>query len=61
MHTYFHTTFGFCLWDLLALFVLVAMVIVLAVHITKQKKRQKELEKQLEARRAETGPDTPGR
>ena len=29
MHQYFHTTFGFCLWDILALIVLVLLVVVL--------------------------------
>ncbi len=47
MHQYFHTTFGFCLWDILALIVLVLLVVVLVVHIVRQKKRQHDLEKQL--------------
>ena len=47
MHQYFHTTFGFCLWDLLALIVFAVIVVVLVVHIRNQKKRQKELEEQL--------------
>ena len=54
MHTYFHTTFGFCLWDLLALIVLAVMVVVLIVHIQKQKKRQRELEEQLADEQART-------
>ena len=52
MHTYFHTTFGFCLWDLLALIVLIAIVVVLAVHVANQRKRQKEFEKEMKQRQA---------
>lgn len=44
MHEYFHTEIGFCLWDVGALIVLAAMVIVLVVHIVRQKKREQELE-----------------
>ena len=44
MHEYFHTRFGFCLWDIGALIALAAMVIVLVVHIVRQKKREKDLE-----------------
>lgn len=44
MHQYFHTTFGFCMWDILALIVLLVMVVTLIVHIVKQKKRRDELE-----------------
>lgn len=51
MHQYFHTTLGFCLWDVLALIILVVMVAVLAVHIYKQKKRQNELEQEVSGRR----------
>lgn len=47
MHTYFHTTLGFCLWDLLALIVLVVLVAVLVVHILKQRKREKDFEDEL--------------
>lgn len=47
MHEYFHTTFGFCLWDICALIVLVAMVVVLVVHIVKQKKRERDFEDEL--------------
>ena len=53
MHEYFHTKFGFCLWDLGALVVLVAMVIVLVVHIVKQKKRERDFEDELSAKMAE--------
>ena len=48
MHQYFHTTFGFCMWDILALIVLAAMVVTLIVHIYKQKRRQSKLEDELE-------------
>ena len=56
MHEYFHTRFGFCLWDLGALVVLIVMVIVLIVHIIKQKKRESDFEDELSAKMAgETG------
>lgn len=51
MHQYFHTTFGFCLWDLLALIVFVVLVLVLLVHNRNQKKRRKEMEERLAAQR----------
>lgn len=47
MHTYFHTTLGFCLWDLLALVVLAAVVAMLLVHMHENRKRQKELEQEI--------------
>ena len=47
MHTYFHTVFGFCLWDVLVLVVLVAIVAVLVVHIVKQRKRETDFEDEL--------------
>ena len=47
MHTYFHTTFGFCLWDILALIVLVAVVAVLVGHTVQQRKREKNFEREL--------------
>lgn len=52
MHTYFHTTFGFCLWDLLAVVVLAAMVVVLVLHIYKQRRREKDFEDELAAKDA---------
>ena len=54
MHQYFHTTLGFCLWDVLALIVLVVIVAVLAVHIYRQKKRQNEFEDELAGQKSET-------
>lgn len=42
-----HTTLGFCFWDIPALIILVAMVVVLIVHIVKQKKRERNLEEEL--------------
>lgn len=53
MHEYFHTRFGFCMWDIGALIVLVLMVIVLIVHVVKQKKREKDFEDELSAKMAE--------
>ena len=52
MHEYFHTRFGFCLWDLGALLALAVMVIVLVVHAIRQKKRQKDLEDELSEKMA---------
>ena len=53
MHQYFHTVFGFCLWDALALGVLAAIVAVLAVHIAARRRRRNKLEQELEKRRKE--------
>lgn len=47
MHTYFHTTLGFCLWDLLALLVLIALVALLVVHHVRQRRRAHEMEEEL--------------
>ena len=47
MHQYFHTRFGFCLWDIAALLVLVAIVIVLITHNSRQKKREIDFENEL--------------
>ena len=52
IHQMFHTVFGFCMWDALGVAILAVMAIVLVVHITKQKKRQKALEQQLAANQA---------
>ena len=52
MHEYFHTKFGFCLWDLGALIVLLAMIIVLVVHVIRQKKREHDLEDELSEKKA---------
>ena len=53
MHEYFHTRFGFCLWDIGALIALVLMVVVLIVHIVRQKKRESDFEDELSAKMAE--------
>lgn len=53
MHEYFHTKFGFCPWDLGALLALAAIVIVLVVHIIRQKKREHELEDELSEKMAD--------
>ncbi len=52
MHQYFHTVLGFCPWDLLALLVLAAMLILMALHVRKQKQRQRELEEALAEKQA---------
>ena len=53
MHQYFHTSLGFCIYDLLALIVLAAMVVILVVHIHNQKKRQVALEQQVAEKKAQ--------
>ncbi len=53
MHQYFHTMFGFCLWDGLALGVLAAIAAVLAVHMVARRRRQNKLEQELEDCRKE--------
>ena len=60
MHQYFHTTFGFCLWDILALIVFLAMVVTLIGHIYKQKKRQNKLEDELEEQNKQMSSDIGG-
>ena len=53
MHEYFHTKFGFCMWDIGALIVLIAMIVVLVVHIIRQKKREQDFEDELSEKMAE--------
>ena len=48
-----HTTLGFCMWDIPALIILLAMVVVLIVHMVKQKKREKSMEDELASSMAE--------
>ena len=48
-----HTKLGFCWWDLLALLILLAVVIVYLVRRHNLKKEQKDLEDQLSALYAE--------
>ena len=52
MHEYFHTTFGIYPWDLGALIALLLMVVVLVVHVIRQKKRQHDLEDELSEKNA---------
>ncbi len=54
MHEYFHTKFGFCMWDIGALIVLIAMVVILVVHIVNQKKREQEFEDELSEKMADS-------
>lgn len=42
-----HTVLGFCIWDIPALVVLIATVVVFLLHRHKQKKREKEFEDEL--------------
>ena len=53
MHEYFHTRFGFCLWDVCALIVLAAMVVILIVHVVRQRKRESDFEDELSEKMAE--------
>lgn len=53
MHKYFHTVLGFCIWDAVALVVLVASVVVLVVSMRKQKKEERAYEDELAAKMAE--------
>lgn len=53
-----HTSLGFCMWDIPALIVLAAMVVVFAVHRHKQKKREKDFEDQLAELTADETMDT---
>ncbi len=53
VHQYFHTVFGFCLWDALALGVLAVIVAMLAVHAAARRRRRNKLEQELENRRKE--------
>lgn len=52
MHQYFHTVLGFCPWDLLSLLVLAAVILLLALHIRKQERRQREMEEDLADKKA---------
>ncbi len=47
MHEFFHTKFGFCMWDAGALVLLAAVVILLAAHVVRQRKREREFEAEL--------------
>lgn len=60
MHEYFHTRFGFCLWDAAALAVLVLMVAVLAVHIVRHRKRERDFEDELSEKMAGGSKSTKG-
>lgn len=42
-----HTRLGFCWWDLLALIILIAVIVVFAVRRSNLRDEQKELEDQL--------------
>ena len=47
MHAMYHTTLGFCWWDIPAVLILLAVVVVLIVRHSKMKKTVKSLEDQL--------------
>ena len=57
MHEYFHTKFGFCMWDVGALILLAAVIVVLVVHVIRQKKRERDLEDELSDQMAQTDPN----
>lgn len=42
-----HFAFGWCFWDLPALIVLAAIVVIFIVHTHKMKKREKDFEEEL--------------
>lgn len=42
-----HTSLGFCIWDIPALIVLIAVIVVFIAHRHNQKKREKDFEDQL--------------
>ena len=44
MHAMHHTLLGFCGWDLPALIILIALIVVLVVRHNKLKKTEQELE-----------------
>lgn len=48
MHEYFHTAFGWCLWDVTAIAVCAVMIGVLVVHTVKQHKREKNFQEELD-------------
>lgn len=52
MHQFFHTTIGFCIWDVAALLVAVGVVVLLIVHIFRQHKREETLKNELSDRMA---------
>lgn len=53
-----HSVLGLCAWDLPALIVLIAMVVVFVVHRHKQKKRENEFEDELTDRLAQETVDS---
>lgn len=57
MHELFHTRFGFCLWDVGALVILVLIVVILAVHIVRQNRRERDFADELSAQMAEQAVD----
>lgn len=48
-----HTSFGWCTWDLPSLIVLIAMVVIFALHRYQQHKREKNYEDELADKMAE--------
>lgn len=55
-----HSFFGLCAWDLPALIVLAAMIVVFAVHRHNMKKREDEFEDELADRWANNSVETKG-
>lgn len=52
-----HSFFGLCAWDLPALIVLIAMVVIFVAHRHKMKKREDEFEDELASRWADESVD----
>ena len=52
MHQYFHTTFGFCVWDAAAAAVVIVLAAALVLHIVRQRQRQQEMTSELSEKMA---------
>lgn len=60
MSEFMHSRLGFCIWDIPTLIVFAVLVTILVVHIAKQKKRERALEKELEEKKAVAKTNTAG-
>lgn len=52
-----HVSLGWCAWDLPALIVLVAIVVIFIVHRSKMKKREKQFNEELAGKSADVAVD----
>lgn len=48
MYSFIHTSLGLCFWDIPTLIVLIAGIVMFAVHKHNQKKRENDFEDELE-------------